>query len=603
MANRIVLMIAYQASKYGDRELFRHKDSKSGKWVSTSWNQFNETVNKAAVAFQKIGIKEQDHIAVFSQNRLEMFITDFAAFNNRAVPVPLYATSSKEQVEYIVKDAKIRYIFVGDQSQYNIARRVQNDTGIIEHIIFYQDNITPALDDKTSMTFTEVLEKAAVITDEDKLELHRRHEAATQDDLACLIYTSGTTGEPKGVMLTHRNFDIQIESHQKRLTALNENDVVMDFLPVTHIFERAWLYLCMFFGMRIVINTNPKEILQVIREVQPTTMCSVPRFWEKVYTAVQDQIAKMNTVKRLFVRRALNVGRKRNIDYLRKGLKVPFLVEREYQFFEKSVFKRLRRVIGVENGRFFPTAGAPLSNNINEFLHCVGINIVAGYGLSETVASVSCYPYKYWKIGSIGTPFEHLDVKIGEDNEILVKGGSVMAGYYNKPEETAKAFTKDGYFRTGDAGYIDKWGNLFMTERLKDLFKTSNGKYIAPQVLESRLSEEILIEQATIVGDQRKFVTALIVPNFEALEEYANQNNIKYNTIEELVAKPEIHEMYEVKINELQKDCAGFEQIKRFTILSHPFSMENGELTNTLKVRRNVVNKMYSKEIEAMYSY
>ncbi|MDD5781677.1 MAG: long-chain fatty acid--CoA ligase [Muribaculaceae bacterium] len=605
MANKLVEMIASQAARYGDREAIRHKNQDTGKWYSISWNELSQRVNRIALAFEIIGMKELDNIAIFSQNRPEMLITDFAAFTNRATPVPMYATSSLQQVEYIVKDASIRFIFVGDQAQYDIARQVQlASEGAIKKIIVYQNDVKYDADDTSSMRFDDLDAIGDSAFDGTIQEVKHRSAAATTDDMACLIYTSGTTGEPKGVILTHSNFDLQIEEHLHRLDTLTDADVVMDFLPMTHIFERAWIYYCLTKGMVVAVNTNPKDIQTIIREVQPTAMCSVPRFWEKVYTAVQDRISRMNFFKRMLVKCALRTGKVRNLDYLRTGRRAPMFVEMAYQFFETRIFKKLRRVIGVENAHFFPTAGAPLSDNITTFLHSVGINIVIGYGLSETTATVTCFPTRNFKIGTIGTPLSDLEVKIDPDtNEILVKGPSVMKGYYNKPEENKRAFTSDGFFRTGDAGFIDAEGNVTMTERIKDLFKTSNGKYIAPQVLESRLGEDKFIDQVAVIGDQRKFVTAIIIPAYEMLKEYAAEHHIKYKSIEDLVKNSDIYTMLEARINELQKNFAQFEQIKRFTLLPHPFSMETGELTNTLKIRRAVINKLYSREIEAMYAY
>lgn len=403
-------------------------------------------------------------------------------------------------------------------------------------------------------------------------------------------------------MLTHSNFDSQMDTHNKRLTNISEKDVSMNFLPLSHIFERAWAYFCLFKGMRMAINLNPKEIQKTIREINPTIMCSVPRFWEKVYTAVKEKVRTMSPLQKAMVKTALQVGKARNLKYLRKGIKAPWLLEMQYRLFDKLVFSKLRRTIGIEHGVLFPTAGAPISDNIVEFLHSAGINIVVGYGLSETTATVTCFPISNFWIGTIGTKLDTLDIKIGENNEILVKGPTVMKGYYNKPKETADAFTADGYFRTGDAGKFDVHGNLILTERLKDLFKTSNGKYIAPQALESRLGEDKYIEQVAVIGDERKYVTAIIIPAYEALKEYAQKKKIKYQNVDDLVKNSEIYKMLEGRINNLQKNFAGFEQIKKFTILPRAFSMETGELTNTLKIRRPVINKLYRNEIDAMYA-
>ncbi len=360
-----------------------------------------------------------------------------------------------------------------------------------------------------------------------------RSEAATPDDIFTLIYTSGTTGEPKGAVLPHSCMNAAMRIHTERLTMLSDSDTSLCFLPLSHIFEKAWTYFCLFMGIRVAINRDPREVQHSLRQVRPTCMCSVPRFWEKVYAGVQDKIGAMTGITRWMVDRALRVGARRNLHYARLGRKAPWMLESQYRFFDKKVFAPMRRVIGIDNGNIFPTAGAPLSDNIVEFLHTCGINIVVGYGLSETTATVSCYPATGWEVGTVGTVMPDVQVRIGEQDEILVKGPTVMRGYYNRPEDTAKAFTPDGWFRTGDAGRIDESGAIVLTERIKDLFKTSNGKYIAPQAIETRLGEDRYIEQVAVIGDRRKYVSAIIVPAFEALKEYARKHKIKFNNLEE----------------------------------------------------------------------
>ena len=377
----------------------------------------------------------------------------------------------------------------------------------------------------------------------------------------------------------------------------------MCFLPLSHIFEKAWTYFALDRGIRVYVNRDPREIQTTIREVHPTCMCAVPRFWEKAYAAINDKMQRMKPLSRWMCRRALKVGSRRNLDYVRLGRPVPRMLELQYRFFNKRVFKKVQRIMGIEHGNIFPTAGAPLSNSITAFFRSMGVPIVIGYGLSETTATVSCFPYVDYEIGTVGTPLDIIDVKIGPDNEILVKGPTVMSGYYNKPADTEAAFTADGYFRTGDAGYFDGSGALVLTERIKDLFKTSNGKYIAPQAIESRLGEDKYIEQVAVIGDNRKFVTAIIVPAIEAIKEYASSKKISYRSLEDLVDNPRIKELIADRIEALQEGLASFEKIKRFTLLSKEFTMESGELTNTLKIRRPVINRHYASQIEAMYAY
>jgi len=601
MENILTDLVRHQEERYGsDREAFSVIDVEGSRLIPTTWGDFHRDVDHMAYALDTLGVKPGDMIAVLSPNSPKIWITDFACFRNRAVPVAIYATSSPEQIQYIVNDAAARFILVGTQKLYEAVRSIAADSPTLEKIIA-SDEIVFDDKDNSSLRFGEVLDLGAAASDSVKAEVDIRTAEADPDDIATLIYTSGTTGEPKGAVLPHSCFNSALVAHQETLTLLSDRDTSVCFLPLSHIFEKAWSYLCFTLGIRVACNFNPKEVQEALKIARPTCMCSVPRFWEKVYTGIQEKIEHMSGIQKMLVRRALKVGAKRNLDYKRLGLKVPALLEMEYKFYEKQVFSKVRHVIGMDNGRFFPTAGAPVSSVIVEFLHAIGINIVVGYGLSETTASVSFFPEVGYIIGTVGDPLPNVQVKIGDENEILVKGPSVMRGYHNRPEENAKAFTADGWFRTGDAGLFDSSGAIVLTERIKDLFKTSNGKYIAPQVLESRLGQDRYIEQVAVIGDQRKYVTAIIIPAFEALKEYAAKHGITYSSIEELVNNSEIRKFIEQRIETLQKGLAGFEKIKRFTLLPKEFTIESGELTNTLKIRRPVVNRHYSEEIEAMY--
>lgn len=599
MNNILTTLSSLGAEKYGNRIALTQRIAPNN-WSATSWRSLHVDVSNIAAALNSLGIKEEAHIGIFSCNRAEIIKIDLAAYANRAIPVSIYATSSKEQVEYIVRDADISLLMVGDQAQYNIARHVANAINHSLRIIAVEDINKDAGDD-TTLTFSQLIELGQNAPQDSHDEVARRSAAAAPNDVATLIYTSGTTGEPKGAILTHSAFDAAFEFHTKRLTMLSENDTSLCFLPLSHIFEKAWTFFCLHLGIVVNINPDPREIQLAIKEVRPTCMCSVPRFWEKVYTAIDDNLSKTKGIKKWIINRALKVGYRRNINYARIGKRAPWWIELQYNFFNKKVFQQLKQAIGVENGNIFPTAGAPLSAKITEFLHACGINIVIGYGLSETTATVTCFPSVGFEIGTIGTVLPGIEVRIGDNNEIQVKAPTVMRGYHNKPEATAEAFTPDGWFRTGDAGYINKDGSLVITERIKDLFKTSNGKYIAPQAIESRLGEDKYIEQVAVIGDQRKYVTAIIIPAFEKLKEYAQRKKIAYKNIEDLVKNADIIRMIEARIEQLQNDFAGFEKIKKFTLLSNPFTMESGELTNTLKIRRSIINTRYSREIEAMY--
>ncbi len=591
-------LIHRQAEKYGNRTALKHRDNATGKWLKISWREFSDKVMLTAKAMAEFGIKVQENIGVYSQHMPQCLYTDFGAYGNRVVSIPMYATNSPGQIEYIINDAKIRTLFVGEQLQYNNAFKVQKDSKYLERLVVFDPAVKMNPEDKTSIYFDDFLRLGDNAHAESTVKI--RMTEAVPEDLATIIYTSGTTGESKGVMLPHSCYLEAMRIHDVRLPLVTDKDLSMSFLPMTHIFEKAWCYYCLHKGVTIAINQDPKMIQKTLPEVHPTLMCNVPRFWEKVYAGVHEKINSASPAMKKIFLDAIETGRKYNLEYKNKGIPAPCGLKLKFQFYNKTVFTLLKRVLGIERGRFFPVAGAPLSDTVNEFLQSVNIPIAYGYGLSETTATVCFYPEIGFQFGSIGEVMPGVQVKIDPgNNEILVKGKTVMSGYYNKPEETKKAFTEDGFFRTGDAGRLE--GNtLFFTERIKDLYKTSNGKYIAPQAIEMVMSGDNYIEQIAVIGDQRKFVSALIVPVYPLLEKYAGEKGISFESREELVKNKDIIRFIEARVEEHQKNLASYEKIKRFTLLPEPFMM-GCELTDTLKLRRPVVLQKYATEIEAMY--
>ncbi len=593
-------LIFERAKKYGDRAAIKYRDQVSKQWKELSWNQFSERVRIAAKSLIEIGIKEESRVAIFAQNMAEIIEIDFACQATRLVSVPMYATSSSSQIEYIVNDAGIEFIFVGEQAQYDKAVEVLHTSGYLKKIIAIDKTIDlrgvdAAITYENFLFYGKESGNAEVILEE-------RMNRLSTDDLANLLYTSGTTGESKGVMLHHSNYLQAMKIHDMRIANVTDKDVSLCFLPLSHVFERAWTYFCLHKGILVVINHAPQEIQATIKEIRPTTMCAVPRFWEKVYAGVNEKIDSFSPFMQKLTRRAVEVGRRRNLDYKRAGKTVPALLNLQYQFYEKTLFQLLKKAIGIENGRLFPCAGSQLSDDVNIFLHSVGINLCVGYGLTESTATVSCYNVynKDYDIPTVGDIMPEMEVKIGENDEILLRGKTITKGYYNKPEITAGSF-EDGWFKTGDAGRITEEGKLVITERIKDLFKTSNGKYIAPQQIENKLVVDKYIEQVAVIGDDRKFVSALIVPAFDALKTYAQQAKIKSEKMEDLLKNEKIIKFYEGRIKRIQTDLASFEQVKKFVLLPKPFTPENDELTLTLKLKRKVVNQHYAELIEEMY--
>ena len=592
-------LIHDQAKKYGDREVLIYKDFGGKEWKSYSWRQFSDTVKVVSNALLNLGVKVQENVGVFSQNSIQYLFCDFGAWGIRAVTIPFYATSSEQQIQFMVNDAKVRFLFVGEQDQYDKARRVFSTCQTLERIIIFDKGVRIADGDKNAMYFDDFLKLGENLPRQ--TEVDALTAQASMDDIANILYTSGTTGDSKGVILTCGQYHAAMEANNK-CVPVGEKDRVLNFLPFTHIFEKGWKILCLTEGATLIVNTYPLEVQQSMKETHPTCMSSVPRFWEKVYMGVMEQIEKASAPKRKLFLYALNVGKKHNIDYLSKGRRPPLALHLEYEMLNRTVFSLVRKELGLENAHFFPTAGATVNPKVEEFVHSIGINMIVGYGLTESLATVSCnHLGEPYTVGGVGIPIEGIDIKISDEGEVLLKGPTITIGYYNRDDLTKEAFTADGYFRTGDSGYL-KDGELFLKERIKDLYKTSNGKYIAPQMIESKLLVDKYIDQIAIIADQRKFVSALIIPVYSLLEEYAREHQIPFETREELCADPKINEMMKERIDTLQQQLAHYEQIKRFTLLPRNFSMEKGELTNTLKLKRRVLNENYRKEIDAMYA-
>ena len=592
------VLVHEQAKKYDKRRALIYRDFGGTEWKSATWRDFSRKVRHVSNALLNIGVKVQENVGVFSQNAVEYLYTDFGAFGIRAVTVPLYATSSEQQIQYIIDDAQIRVLFVGEQEQYDKAQRIFSHCHTLERIIIYDRRVRKAPADNGSIYFDEFMKLGE--NSPRQSEVEKLYGEASDDDLCNILYTSGTTGESKGVMLTYGQYRAALEANDK-VVPVRECDRVINFLPITHIFERGWLFLSISEGAEIVINTNPKEIQQSMRETRPTCMSAVPRFWEKVYAEVIDRIDRATPAQQKLLRKALAIGRKHNIEYLSRGKRPPLSLRMKYALLHRTLFKIVRNELGLDRPNIFPTAGATVSAEIEEFVHSIGIDMIVGYGLTESLATVSAdHKGRPFTVGSVGRPIDGLDIKFGENDEIMLKGPTITKGYYKRDELNKAAFDEEGYFRTGDSGYM-RGGELFLKDRIKDLFKTSNGKYIAPQMIESKLIVDKYIDQIAVIADQRKFVSALIIPDYALLEEYARGHGIPFGSRKELCADARIHEMMAERMETLQQQLASYEKIKRFTLLPEHFTMERGELTNTLKIRRKVLAKNYAAEIEKMY--
>ncbi len=591
-------LIHQQAQKYGDRTAFNYKEFGGSVWKRVSWNQFSMRVKQVSNALLSMGLQPQDMIAVFSQNCAEYLYTDFGAYGVRLISVPFYANSSESQIQYVLRDAQVRVIFVGEQDQYDRAFRVFSTCPSLSKIVIFDRSVRLSPQDTVSVYFEDLLKENENLSRQ--AEVDELLAQANEEDLCNILYTSGTSGESKGVMLSYGQYHAAFEANAK-CVPVTEKDRVIDFLPFTHIFERAWAYFVLSQGAELIINTNPHDIQESMKQTHPTCMCSVPRFWEKVYIAVKSRIDDASVAEQKIFRHALKVGHKRNVECLGRGKRPSLVLETEYQILNKTVLNLVRRELGLDHPNIFPTAGAYVSPEVEEFARSVGISMIVGYGLTESLATVSCdHKDKPYTIGSVGRPIDGLQIKIGENDEILLKGPTITRGYYHRDTTNANSFDEEGFFRTGDSGYL-KDGELYLKERIKDMFKTSNGKYIAPQMIEAMLLVDKFIDQVVAIADQRKFVSALVVPNFVTLEEWAREQRLPYDNREDLCANPKVQSMMMERINTLQQTLSLYEQIKRITLLPRNFSVETGELTLTLKIRRSVINENYKDVIDAMY--
>jgi len=587
--------IRQNVDRYNSKNAIFYKNNKLNSWEGISWTKFGNDIEKVSKALLKIGISVQQNVAIFAENMPEWMIADFAIMSIRAVSVPIYATNSKKEAEYIINDAEISVIFVGGQEEYDKAVQILETNIYLKLIVAFDKSIV--LDrTENSIYLTDFI---ATKTNENiTIELQKRHFECDLGDLASIIYTSGTTGEPKGVMLDHYNFAASLAAHDYELN-VSDKDVSLSFLPLSHIYERSWVFFCLHRGIEVYFNQNPKLIAEVLKEVKPTVMCTVPRIFEKIFAAIQDKRKEASPTKMKLASWALGIGNAYYNKHIRIEKKVPLTLKLKHKIADKLVLSKLRQVFGGRI-KFMPCGGAPLAADMVSFFHSFGLNIKCGYGLTETTATVSLFGYKHFEFNSAGKAIHGTEIIIGENDEVLVKGPGVMKGYYKKPIETAEVF-KDGWFCTGDAGKIDEHGNLIITDRIKDLMKTSGGKYIAPQKLEMALINDSFIEQIAVIGDQQKYVTALAVPSFENLKKYALEHKISFKDIEELINHNQIKELFEKRFEELQKEFSMFEKIKKFTLLPKEFSIEAGEITATLKLKRKVIQQKYKELIDKMY--
>lgn len=587
----LAVMIREAARRFGEKAAMRYRDGTD--WKSVSYRELGARVQTLAKALLESGIRDGDRVGIISQNRPEWAVADFAILSVRAVSVPVYATSTAKQAEYIADEAGLRLVFVGDQAQYDKMLSFRARLPKLEKVIAFDEDVRLSGEDSLHLRDLVAL-GAASSRDSELLGLL---DAASGDEVATLIYTSGTTGEPKGAMLTHANFFHQFRALDERFE-VGEKDRSLCFLPLSHVYERAWSYYVFRSGAQNTYLSDPKDVITCMPEVRPTAMVSVPRLYEKIWSTVIARVESGPPLKRKLFKWAMRVGRE--YQHRRKdGRPAGPLLALQRGIADRLVLSRIRDIVGGQKN-FFSAGGAPLAREIEEFFFSAGLLICQGYGLTETSPMLTCNAPGAFKFGTAGRPILGVEIKIAENGEILARGGNVMKGYYRKPAETAAAF-EEGWFKTGDVGEIDEDGFLRITDRIKDLIITSGGKNVAPQYIEGVIRSDYYIEQVVTIGDRRKFVSALVVPSFLALEQYANDEGIPFSSREDLVRRPEIVAFYERRIQDLSRDLAAYEQVKRFTLMPREFTQEAGELTPTLKVKRRVIEEKYRDVIDAMY--
>ena len=576
----------------------RHRESEflrfkaSGDWRSLTFGEVARRVRELALGLYALGIRSGDRVAIWSENRPEWNLADLAALAIGAVDVPIYATQARSQVEYILADSAARAIFVSPAFAED-ALAIKSRLPALELVISLEEISSPVVG------VEDLVDKGRVLYGEQPGLYERLWRAATAEDLATILYTSGSTGDPKGVMLTHKNLTANVLNSNRWLHLEDRRELALTYLPFTHIFERAVWYLYAHIGATIAYAESIDTVAKNLIEVHPTAMTSVPRMFEKIYAKIIERGLSAGFPKRQIFLWALAVGR-RWAERKDRGEGIGPLLGLQHKIADALVFKKWREAVGG-NIRIFISGGAPLAPEIAYLFLAAGLPILQGYGLTETSPSVSCNTGTRNRIGTVGPIIDGVSVRIAEDGEILVKGDTVMKGYYNRPVDNEEAFTSDGWFRTGDIGHIDADGFLVITDRKKDLIKTSGGKYIAPQRLESLIKSSRFVSQVVVVGNARKFASALIVPNMELLRGYAQLKGIQYKNQNELLANSRVIDLINRQVDKYTGELARFEKVKKVALLEREFTTESGELTPTLKPRRSVIEKKYASVIDRLY--
>ena len=592
----LVELLKHSVEAAPDKEVLRFKQDKV--WTGMTGRRLLERVRNVALGLYRLGIRRGDRIAVLAESGPLWSITDYAVLSNGAVNIPIYPTQPPHQVEYILRDAEPKLLFVSSARQMKRVDSVLKKFPDLRIIPFQ-----PKADGENLIPFNSIEENGAGLA----AEQPDLYEAISSDvlpsDLASIIYTSGTTGEPKGAMLTHSNIVFNALSAGEFLD-IQSGGVMLSFLPLSHIFERMVLYLCLNRGVQINYATGIETVASDIQDVHPTLMSTVPRLLEKIYGRMQKNAADGGELKKRLFNWSMGVARRSaQLSTMAEG--TPPLLQLQREIADQLVFAKLRQAVGGQIRRIV-SGGAALPSELALVFTGAGVPVLQGYGLTETSPVIAVNTLEHNRIGSVGRLLPGLEARIADDGEILTRGPHVFQGYFNKPEETAAAFTNgpanERWFKTGDIGLFDPDGFLFITDRKKDLIKTSGGKYVAPQMIEGMIDQSEFVEQSVIVGDKRKYVSALIVPDFERLRAWAKAQGISSSNKQDLIADRKVLDRIKADVNRLTKDLADYEKVKRIGLLAEEFSIDGGELTPTLKIKRRVVEEKYKNLIESLYS-
>ncbi|MDT8444700.1 MAG: long-chain fatty acid--CoA ligase [Desulfuromonadales bacterium] len=588
-------MLQLNAQRYADRTAISYK--KDGTFISLSYAEFYERVLMAARGLRKAGMVSGDNVAIFSENRAGWAISDFAIQCAQGVTVPIYATNTAEQAAYVLNHCTAKIVFVSNRIQYEKLLSIREQIPDVEQVISFERFLGSP--DLPVYTLYQLSEISYPVSEQERSEIENCIDAVQSTDLITIIYTSGTTGIPKGVMLTHENVIFDAYYGLQKLEALSMNETFLSFLPLSHILERtAGYYAPLMTGCHVAFSESVDKVVENMLEVKPTVMVSVPRLFEKIHARIYENVHQSSPIQRTIFHKAVEIGRKYiALRYITPG---PVgILGVKYRFFDWLVFRKIRKRFGGSL-KYFISGGAPLDKNINEFMWAIGIPTFEGYGLTETSPAVTLNsPWKV-RFGSVGTPLHDTEVKLADDNELLVRGPQVMRGYYKAPEETEQALV-DGWLHTGDIARIDEDGYVFIVDRKKEIIITSGGKNIAPQPLENELRMDKYISQAFVYGDHKPYLVALLTPNLERLIQMGRQEGLAYLDVKELVANQRVHKRYAERVQLVNDRLPSYQTIKKFILLPREFSVEDGELTPTLKFKRKVIYNKYRDRIETLY--